>query len=337
MAIDYWPSCGYRLLRVTEERQLAVTPEFLRSMLLCPELAPVEGSAPAEIALHEQLMHLPEAPVAGRDLDALIDADVAHNYRVWLRFRDRLLRAPTLEAAYLRLFRDGVDVPPSFVDQLTSILVRHILPDPPDAFAARAGEMLFRRQKIAISEGVVVAADAATVETQAVSEGFAHVADLLRGQTGATRTIELDVLAQDNAAEYWLRDERFDMALRLERGSAGLTALTRVLERWIAHFLNIEVSITPRAEIDDTRWVWHVGLDAQASELLNDLYNGVEIDEARMRRLLCLFELRFANPSDMRAAIAGRPVYLAIAIDAQEHLRIKPQNLLLNLPLRSQQ
>jgi hypothetical protein len=35
----------------------------------------------------------------------------------------------------------------------------------------------------------------------------------------------------------------------------------------------------------------------------------------------------------MRAAIAGRPVYLAMAMDAGNHLVLKPQNLLLNLPL----
>ena len=52
-----------------------------------------------------------------------------------------------------------------------------------------------------------------------------------------------------------------------------------------------------------------------------------------MGRLLALFRLDFARPTDMRAAIAGRPVYLAMAIDERRRLRLKPQNLLLNLPL----
>ena len=93
------------------------------------------------------------------------------------------------------------------------------------------------------------------------------------------------------------------------------------------------VSIRPQREIDDKRWVWHVGLDAEASALLNDLYNRVDVEEKRMRRLLCLFELTFANPGDMRPRIAGRPVYLAMAMDAGGRLKLKPQNLLLNLPL----
>ena len=67
--------------------------------------------------------------------------------------------------------------------------------------------------------------------------------------------------------------------------------------------------------------------------MLNDLYNNEPVAEERMNRLLCLFELRFENPADMRPAIAGRPVYLAMAMDADGKLKLKPQNLLLNLPL----
>ncbi len=52
-----------------------------------------------------------------------------------------------------------------------------------------------------------------------------------------------------------------------------------------------------------------------------------------MGRLLCLFRLEFANPADMRPSIAGRPVYLAMAMDGERTLKLKPQNLLLNLPL----
>jgi hypothetical protein len=110
-----------------------------------------------------------------------------------------------------------------------------------------------------------------------------------------------------------------------------------VLERWVAHFLAVEVAIRPQREIDDQRWVWHVGLDAEGSALLNDLYNRADVDNARLERLLCLFQLDFVNPADMRPGIAGRPVYLAMAMDAGHRLRLKPQNLLLNLPLARQQ
>jgi len=104
---------------------------------------------------------------------------------------------------------------------------------------------------------------------------------------------------------------------RLLMGRPALTALTRVLEKWIAHFLGIGVTIRPQREIDDAHWVWHVGLDAEASALLNDLYNRADVDEDRMKRLLCLFQLDFADPAAMRPALAGRPVYLAMAMDAR--------------------
>lgn len=333
MSRDFWPTCGYRLLRRHHDGTLALTDEFLRAALLRPELAPLPASSTHELGLHEMLMGEPRAIVPEASLGALEDADVAHNYRVWLRFRDRLVRASSIEAAYLGLFREGVDVPPVFVHQLTQIILRHVLGDEASAFDARAAEMLFRAQKITIDDdGTVVAADDQTVETQAMASSFTSVADLLRSD-GVRRTVDLDVLSPDNAQDYWTRDERSDMALQLNRGTPGLDALVRVLERWIEHFLAVRVSIKAQREIDDRRWVWHVGLDAEASALLNDLYNRQEVTDERMARLLCLFELRFDDPAVMRAAIAGRPVYLAMCMDAQQRLRLKPQNLLLNLPL----
>jgi hypothetical protein len=199
---------------------------------------------------------------------------------------------------------------------------------------ARVAEMLFRPQKIAIDDdGRVMAADDAIVELFATTGGFGSLGELLRTQAVPTRTLDLDVLTADDAERYWERDERHDFSVSLNRGQPPLDALCRVLEKWIAHFLGVEVRILPERRIDDDRWVWHVGLDAEASGLLNDLYNRVEVDEERMARLLCLFRLEFADPGDMRPAIAGRPVYLAMAMDRAQRLVLKPQNLLMNLPL----
>jgi hypothetical protein len=35
----------------------------------------------------------------------------------------------------------------------------------------------------------------------------------------------------------------------------------------------------------------------------------------------------------MLVEVRGKPVYLAMAVDANQRLKLKPQNLLLNLPL----
>jgi hypothetical protein len=331
---DFWPSCGYRLLQAGPDGRLVITDDYLRALLLRPELAPIPESCPTELALHEKLIANPRAAVVEGELASIVDADARENYGVWLRFRERIVAAPSIEAAYVTLFREGVDVPPLLVHQLTEILLRHILGVRADPIEARAAEMLFRPQKIAVtSERAVMAADAETVELLASTGGFGSLGELLQTNRTPMRTVDLDTFDAGNKDAYWDRDERHDLAISLNRGQPALDALCRVLEKWIAHMAGVIVTIRPQSEIDDKRWVWHVGLDAEASSLLNDLYNRVDVDEARMARLLCLFELRFADPGDMRPAIAGRPVYLAMAMDAGGWLKLKPQNLLLNLPL----
>ncbi len=331
---DFWVNCGYRLLAVGADGRLTLTDDFLRALLLRPELAPVPESCAAELALHEKLIAAPRTEVAETELALLADADARENYAVWLRFRRRLLAAPSIEAAYAALFRDGVDVPPTLVHQLTEVLLRHILGANADPLQVRAAEMLFRSQKIAVlKDGAVMAADAMAVEIYSTTGGFGSLGELLQNNRTHLRTVDLDVLDADNGASYWDRDERHDLAVSLNRGRPALAALCRVLEQWIAHFLGVRVTIEPQREINDRNWLWHVGLDAEASALLNDLYNRADIDDVRMGRLLCLFELRFTNPGDMRPAMAGRPVYLAMAMDQEATLKLKPQNLLLNLPL----
>jgi hypothetical protein len=67
--------------------------------------------------------------------------------------------------------------------------------------------------------------------------------------------------------------------------------------------------------------------------LLNDLYQGHALSAQRQQQLISLFTLRFDKPQDMRADVQGKPVYLGLAMTEQGLLKLKPQNLLLNLPL----
>ena len=147
------------------------------------------------------------------------------------------------------------------------------------------------------------------------------------------KSIELDVLDDANGAIYWERSERHDTVLDISLARPGLDALGRVLESWIRHFLAVEVSIQPQDQIRDESWVWHIGLGVEGSAILNDLYDGNELGEDRLRRLLTLFRLTFRDAAEMRADIAGRPVYLAMAMDGDNVVRLKPQNLLVNLPI----
>jgi hypothetical protein len=334
-ARDYWRQSGYRLLQSTAEGHLVVTDDFLRSLLDRPELAPVAQSCAGELSLHRRLSQEPRAEVDEQQLAAVSDDDARANYAIWLRFRKRLLAHPTLEASYMALFRgQGVDVPPLFVSQLTQILLRHILgPDAP-AMQARAAEMLFRPQRISVQEdGQVMAADDETVERHAVSASFGTLGELLKQGGAALRTTELDVLREENAQLYWDRDESHDLVVSLNHGEPALEALCRVLEGWVRHFMGTAVRIQTEKAIDDEHWVWHVGLDAQASAVLNDLYQGQDVGQQRMAAMLCLFRLEFEEAAVMRPEIAGRAVYLAMAMDEHKLLKLKPQNLLLNLPL----
>jgi hypothetical protein len=178
-----------------------------------------------------------------------------------------------------------------------------------------------------------MAADDETVERHALSAGFGTLGELLAQGGAPLRTAELDVLQDANAELYWERGEAHDLVVSLNHGQPALDALCRVLERWVAHLLGVQVGIAVAREIEDEQWVWHVGLDAQASAVLNALYQGHDVDAERMGRMLCLFTLSFVEPAAARAELAGRPVYLAMAMDEHNRLRLKPQNLLLNLPL----
>ena len=332
---ELWPSSGYRLLARNAEGRLAVTDDFLRAYLRRPEVAPVEESLDAERELHAALLADPRMAVDPARLAALGDPDAEENYQVVLSFRDLLLEAGTIESCYRGLFgnnRPTTPVPPLFVDQLAHVILRNILDGNGDPFRARAAELFFRKQTGMNRDGAILLGDDEIVAMRR-QHGFGNIGKLLAEAGTPTRQVELDVLNADNAAQYWDRSDRFDMVLDLTFGREGLDALCRVLEQWVAHFFDLKVSVQPAQSIKDEHWVWHIGLDATASGILNDLYNGKEVDEDRLARLVSLFRLEFADPQAMLPRVAGRPVYLAVAMAEDNSVRLKPQNLLVNLPV----
>lgn len=338
---DFWRDSGYHLLQRTESGHLAVTDAFLSAYVRRPEMRPVEESCDAERALYTELLAKPRTAVPESRLATLADPDARDNYRILLGFRDRLVAAGTVEDCYLGTFlprpggpSDGnVSIPPLFIDQMTHVILRTILDGCEDGLRVRAAEMLFRAQKVTIADGAVMAADAETVDMYATSGGFGSLGQLVVEAQTPLRTVELDVLDSSNADLYWMRDEKHDTVINLNFAGDGLDALCRVLESWIAHFFDVRVSIQPVQQISDERWVWHVGLDAEASAILNDLWQGQTIDDARRAQLLSLFRLEFRDPDDMLARVRGRPVYLGLAMTGGRRLKLKPQNLLVNLPL----
>jgi hypothetical protein len=329
---------------------LEPTDDRLRVFLALPELALVPESCPAETSLHEALLAAPSRAVSDAELDAIDDADARTNYAVFLAFRDALLAAGTLESYYLRLMRsERITVPPLFVDHLVQMIVLHLLDDCDDAFEARAAELLYRPQRLTITEGRMLSADRAVIDLLNETAGFGDIGRLLVQSNAPMAALEMRVLSTDNAVDFWAHRDRhsfvLDMTHELEtdighglrfttvRADSGLKALSRVLEKWLAHLLGPRVTITPLRRIDDPAWRWHVGLDVESMALLNDLYEDRAVDAERMQRLVSLFRLSFENAAEMRDDIAGKPVYLGLAMAADGSLRLKPQNLLLNLPL----
>ena len=186
---------------------------------------------------------------------------------------------------------------------------------------------------MSIDDGRILLADLETVEMHASGGTYGSLGRLIVEAQTPVKAVNLDVLDADNGALYWLRDQRHDLVIGLNYGRAGSGAFCRVIERWVQHFFGVGLTVTPLRQIQDAQWAWHIGLDAQASAVLNDLWRGEEVEAGRLARLLALFRMDFADPAVLRADVAGKPVYLALAMDEENVVRMKPQNLLLNLPL----
>jgi hypothetical protein len=333
-----WPSCGFTQLRTNARGWLEPGDDYLRLFMQRPELALVAESCAAERRLHESLMATPSRAVAPGEIENLNDADARENYALYLRFRDALLGAGSLEAFYLGQMRAGaVTVPPLFIGLIVQAIVRGLLNGVADPVQWRAAELLFRPQRISNLQGQVLAGDRERLDLLQDSGGFGDLGRLLVQSKVPMQAREMQVMDEDNGAAYWADSEGHNFLLDLTHDKGhlrhGLLALARVLEQWLAHFLGVAVSIRPQDVVEDPAWRWHLGLDVESTALLNDLYEDRGVAPERMQRLLSLFRLSFANPRDMRADVAGKPVYLGLAMTADHLLRVKPQNLLLNLPL----
>jgi hypothetical protein len=331
---EFWRASGFHLLARNAAGHLVVSDDFLRAYLLRPEIHPVDESCAAERRLHAALMDAPRQAVAPSALDALADGDARDNYRLLLRFRDRLIAAGTVEACYAGLFGgDAIDVPPLFIDQLVHVILRNVLDGCEDPLQLRAAELFFREQKASLRDGQLLLADLETVNMHAAGSRYGSLGRLIVEAQGSLGRVDLDVLGPGNADRYWERESRFDTVIPIQHGSAALEALCRVIEAWIGHFHGVVVEVRGVSAIDEPRWRWHIGLDAESTAILNDLWQGREVESGRMRRIVALFRLGFAEREAMRADLAGAAVVLALSMNEDDVVRMKPQNLLSNLPL----
>jgi Family of unknown function (DUF6352) len=327
---DFWISCGHHLLDRDEGGGLLVTDEFLKVYLARPELVPPPEACAVEKTLHAALLSHPRMPVAASDIAAIADADARENWQMMVSFRDHLLRHKTLEGAYADLMRHDLGAtPPLFINQLVHVVLRNALDGVEDARVVRAAELFYRTQRVTLHEGSLIAADEETVG----GSNPASVSPLV-SMLGLPAEAEIDVLNDENAASYWERSDQFDMAIDLTAGQPGLEALAQAMQRWVAHILGVEVTIEPLKELREVNLAWYVGLDADSTKIGDMMWNGEEIDEATMNKVVGLFRLTFRDPSIVLDKVKGEPVYLILSMTADKLIRMKPQNLVTGLPIR---
>ncbi|WPB85569.1 DUF6352 family protein [Sediminicoccus rosea] len=328
---DFWVASGHHLCDLDAEGRLRATPDLWRAFLARPELVPPEEACDAERALHARLM---ESPLAVVDPAGLADPDAGENWQVFLNFRDKVAAEPTLEAAWLKLFRGNVGgIPPLFLQMLTHLVARAAMEGEGDAFTLRAAECLFRTQRAAITQGATLLADEEVVDARHADGDLGALGRLLTEAGAPPREVELDVLSEENAPGYKARSDAHDMALDIAESRQGQFGLARALERFTRHMFGETVRIKPVPVIEDRNWTWHVGLDAEATRIANALWDGKKVKQADLARILWLGVLEFEDPTRVVKRAQGRPVYLALAMDAAQRVRMKPQNLVSGLPL----
>lgn len=325
---EFWVSSGHHLLDRNAGGRLVVTDDFLKAYLARPEILPPEDACAAERALHRRLVAAPRTPVANSDIARLADADAQDNWRRFIAFRDHLVRFPTLEAAYVALAQNGVgEIPPLLVDQLVHVILRNALDGEDDALVLRAGETFFRRQRLSRHDGTLLLADEETVTRL----GSPATSPLLH-MFGETPT-DLDILGAANAGRYHARSDGFDFVLDFGAGRPARTAFARVAAIWLAHLLGIKATIEPIAALHNEAWHWFIGLDAEATRIGNALWRGEPVPDGAEERIVALFRLDLADGSRVLSRVAGRPIYLIMAVAPDSTLRVKPQNLIVGLPL----
>lgn len=326
---DFWLACGHHLLDKNEHGRLLATDEFLKAYLARPEIVPPDEACSAELALHQALLSNPRQTVEAGRIAAIIDADARENWSLMIAWRDHLAAFASLESAYLAIVRLQLNFPRIFLDQLVQVILRNILDDCDDVFMLRAAELLFRSQNLISHEGSLLARD-----EDAVSGLNAKPLSPLNLMLGIATEGQVDVLGEQNADLYWERSDAFDMSLDLTAGRRGLASLGLVLSRWVRHLLSIDVKIDAVAELLDENLVWYVGLDADATRIGDALWNSDELLEADRRLVVGLYRMTFAPDAEVIAQARGAPTHMILAMSADYTMRLKPQNLIVGLPIQ---
>lgn len=331
-----WKSSGVHLTEKNQNGWLKVTPELLRAYYARPEIHPVDGSCEQEHLLFEKLMENPSAKITEDELNKIKDQDTIENYIIILNFRDHLIKHQTIEQAYLALFKSKtkINIPAMFIIHMIHLIISGMLENVSDPYILRAAEIFFREQIVTNDNDQIMLADKEAVETYKDTGGLGGLGSLLTEAGKQHQNITLDVLTETNKNSYFERADQFNFALDFRYTEQGPDALGNVLSKWVSHMTGVEVRVQAMQSIKDEQWSWHIGLDQQSSEILNQLYEGESLDEKTINNFVGLYRLEFINKTDVIDEMQGKVVYLGMAMTAEKTINLKPQNLIENLPLQ---
>ncbi len=331
---EFWVASGHHLSQRLANGHLAATPELMIAWLARPELAPPPEACDHERALHAALLADPFRLVDATQIAAIEDADARENWTFFIRFRDRLARAPSIEAAYVELAKaERIDLPPLFLDQLAHLILRNALDGCDDPYVLRAGELFFRAQKASVHDGVLLLADAELVEEQQKARAAMMHTSPLTAMLQGDAAAELDVMDDENAWTYWSRSDANSMAMNLGGAAKAREGLAKAVVAWVGHLTGARVHVEPIARMEDKDWRWFVGLDPEGTRIGNALWRAQSLKAQDMDRVIAILRMTFDDERRVDKRVRGRPVYLFLAMGADNVVRMKPQNLVAGLPL----
>lgn len=321
---EFWVASGHQMTRLNARGWMEVTDELLLVWLARPEILPPEEACAAERALHARLLQNPRAPVTEPQIAALADADAQENWRFLTALRNALLRAGTVEGGYLSLVRAGTRLPLVFHDQLVQLILRNALDGCEDVHTLRAAELMFRAQKGHVTDGALMLADEELVTEM---EAERHASPLTAMLSGGVQA--LDVLSEANAWTYWSRSDAHTMVLNFGGDPKARQGLAVAISAFVTHLMGHGVLVAPQLGAEGIDLRWFVGLDQTGTAIGNALWKG----DAPSGTQVGLFTLDFLDPKVVRPAVSGHPTYLILGIGDDMVMRMKPQNLVMGLPL----
>ena len=200
----------------------------------------------------------------------------------------------------------SIPIPPVFIDQMVHLILRNILADCTDPMRLRAAELFFREQSASTDDNRLMLADEEIVEMHARTGSETGLGQLLAETGTPLKSVALDVLDDDNKEIYWARSDRFDTVIDFRFGQPAPDAFARVVESWLRHLLKIETQVEPRPSIEDADWRWHIGLDREATRILNALYEGKTPPLQDMASIVGLFRMRIRDERMVLERVRGK-------------------------------